>query len=1252
MTRFELTDRQRGFRDLAVRAWCIAGDLLLVLDEERLRVFDVVDLDAPLLLGELGVTGNALDCDMDRAVVANWDSYDAGLYDVSLAQPNAPVIANASDVYPAAVRLLGRYVYANEFLALAAIDLEAPDDDPVYAPGFELLGFATPLRVGDTLLVPIADNLARIDISQAMAPGDIELEPVEGLEAGGFLSGDTLCAGDLVGLSVADRTTFELRELRPAAGPVRGGNWLSVLGTGFAPSDTVQFDGAAVPTQYVSESVLTALVPERPSDELATADVTVQSGERQSAVELYTYDPGQTIVVRSYFPTEGPIETDDLLIEFYGSGMQRIDRVMLGGVDATIDPAASDAYRLVVTAPRRSAPTVVDIVLSEGADERATFADGFTYTAKVTTEPVTDSTRGLLASNGRFVAYVGSRESRTVRLFETADDGTLTETADPVAAGSSVRALAFHGSRLFVLTGSLCSAYDVQQDGQPVAAGSIAVSGADVIFARGGRLYLAGSSLFRIHDASDLALLGELSDGFGFAYGDVRGGLLVANGYENLPQYGPSGTRLRVFDVAHPQSIAFLGASEAWSDAGRVWLGDRVYEMASVNTAWDWSDVTAPAEPTNFGDNHGGGFAMVAERLWTRATSASLQEFDLSDLLAAPTIHPMPYEFTEFLHFGDFVVLDHGPSTVQLRPVSATELLAVAPAEAAESETVRLSGVRLDRADEVRLDADDVTDLCTLVDPSTIDCVLPAEPAGPEHELSAYRDGVGVGAVGLTYDREVAVFAAFGSGPWTGGGDCLVVGRNLHTDLEVEFDGVPAEAMHQLLDSGHLLVTAPASGRLIGTVDVTIRDGAVELASIADGFRYTPLEIALGEPLADDLHAELVDGVAFGPGGLLWVGYRAADPTVAVARSLDVTDPAAPVERDLIAWDDSSTQLASRPVVHHGEVWIDARRLSRAEWVGTHWDTDVFGSVAPPNGWSVYWDQLVGRSRDDMKLTHLNLTPSVETRQGSQGGNLRASDRVGSAVLYAHDEYQGSGLLGWDIHHGELPVAPLPDGHWIEGTGGIVVYGDRAYVTGDSDDGPVLAVDDRAPLFATPPTAPLYLDPPLALPDESGNDLVMDGAYLYVPLKDRTARAYQVVDGADLPEPAPERDIDLGLDPVVDIAKQGRELYVVQYGTPKVFVFPLPAGEQLTVAGAVPGLAAENDIVSVTGGGFDGDAEVRLDYGSRVEPLLPESVRVTDAMSLMFAMPACTAAEVATVQVRNPVPGADWVGDVTVECVE
>lgn len=180
--------------------------------------------------------------------------------------------------------------------------------------------------------------------------------------------------------SDADTFTYTNRpvvySVTPAAGPVAGGNTVTVRGAGFGDAPAVTFGSvAATDVQVVSDSELTAVVPAATAS--GSVDVTVTSAAGTSTVtESDSYAFVLAPTVTAVAPSSGPA-AGGTTVTVTGTGFTGATKVEFGGRPAGSLHVDSDT-QLTATSPSGSGTADV-VVLGPGGSSATSSADSFSY---------------------------------------------------------------------------------------------------------------------------------------------------------------------------------------------------------------------------------------------------------------------------------------------------------------------------------------------------------------------------------------------------------------------------------------------------------------------------------------------------------------------------------------------------------------------------------------------------------------------------------------------------------------------------------------------------------------------------------------------------------------------------------------------------------------------------------------------------------------------------------------------------------
>ncbi|MTD14456.1 choice-of-anchor G family protein [Nakamurella sp. YIM 132087] len=188
--------------------------------------------------------------------------------------------------------------------------------------------------------------------------------------------------------------------LSPAAGPITGGQLVTVTGTGFVPGATsVTIDGTVIPAAGVTVSSPTSLTFVTPAHAAAAVDVTVDTPNGTTAPLTYTYLPTPTAA--SIAPDTGELAGGYPAV-ITGTGfVPGVTTVTFDG--ATLVPAVNaGGTTATITVPAGTVAGVpVAVVVTNGPGSTAAPLE-FTYAAPSITAstPVSPGTSSLITGSG------------------------------------------------------------------------------------------------------------------------------------------------------------------------------------------------------------------------------------------------------------------------------------------------------------------------------------------------------------------------------------------------------------------------------------------------------------------------------------------------------------------------------------------------------------------------------------------------------------------------------------------------------------------------------------------------------------------------------------------------------------------------------------------------------------------------------------------------------------------------------------
>jgi hypothetical protein len=236
--------------------------------------------------------------------------------------------------------------------------------------------------------------------------------------------------------SAADEYTYDpkptVTSLSPTSGPVTGGTTVTITGTGFTTTSTVDFGttGAARTVTVVSATEITAVAP--PGTGTVYVRVTTPGGRNLvTATGEYTFVPLPTVTGIS--PKAGPL-TAGTKVTITGTHLTGASAVDFGTAAATTVTIVS-ATKATAVAPAGSAGTVNVTVTTLGGTSAVSAADEYTYDP-VPTVTSLSPTFGT-ATGGTTITITGSGFTST----STVDFGTTAAPIVTVASATEITAV-------------------------------------------------------------------------------------------------------------------------------------------------------------------------------------------------------------------------------------------------------------------------------------------------------------------------------------------------------------------------------------------------------------------------------------------------------------------------------------------------------------------------------------------------------------------------------------------------------------------------------------------------------------------------------------------------------------------------------------------------------------------------------------------------------------------------------------------
>jgi sugar lactone lactonase YvrE len=355
-----------------------------------------------------------------------------------------------------------------------------------------------------------------------------------------------------------DRPTVS--RVSPAAGPVAGGNTVTITGTNFVSGATVHLGAsAATSVTFKSATQLTATVP---SASPGTVDVTVttQGGTSPaSSADRYTYDATPTVTGVS--PNGGPI-TGGNTVTITGTNFVSGATVHFGSKAGTSVNVPSSTT-LTAVAPTGSDGTVDVTVSTPGGSSATSSADKYAYTPQAGAVFGVDS--GSTTGSGQLVQMLPSGAQTTLASGLNDPSGVGVDAAGDVfvvlfnsyvveypADGSAQRTLAGNGypeslavdpqGDVFVGNGSGVQEYPAG-GGQVTLAQNLAYAPGLAVDSRGDVFAseYSGGAVLEVHpNGTQTTVAGGLNSPQGLAV-DLKGDVFIAEHGSNHVVKVPAG---------------------------------------------------------------------------------------------------------------------------------------------------------------------------------------------------------------------------------------------------------------------------------------------------------------------------------------------------------------------------------------------------------------------------------------------------------------------------------------------------------------------------------------------------------------------------------------------------------------------------------------------------------------------------------------------------------------------------------------
>ncbi|MGA8415347.1 MAG: IPT/TIG domain-containing protein [Candidatus Dormiibacterota bacterium] len=192
-----------------------------------------------------------------------------------------------------------------------------------------------------------------------------------------------------------------IASVTPAAGPLTGGQTVTVTGSGFAPGMSVTIGGTSVTPTGVSATSFTFITPAELAGSVPVQVTTSFGSSALTPADRYTY--GTLPVITSVTPSAGPV-TGGQTVTVTGSSFVVGMTATIGGIVVT--PRAVSAASFTFTTPAEAAGTVQVRVTTLIGATAISPADEYTYVTQPVISTVTPSAGPV--TGGQTVTVTGS----------------------------------------------------------------------------------------------------------------------------------------------------------------------------------------------------------------------------------------------------------------------------------------------------------------------------------------------------------------------------------------------------------------------------------------------------------------------------------------------------------------------------------------------------------------------------------------------------------------------------------------------------------------------------------------------------------------------------------------------------------------------------------------------------------------------------------------------------------------------------
>ena len=631
-------------------------------------------------------------------------------------------------------------------------------------------------------------------------------------ESAGAVDITVTTPGGISANSANDHYTYAaaptVTSVNPSAGPTGGGTSVTINGTSLSLASTVKF-GATNATGFTINSA-TSITATAPAESAGAVDITVTTPGGTSATsanDQFTYAAVPTVT--SVSPSAGPTG-GGTSVTINGTNLSLASAVKFGAANAS-GFTINSATQITATAPAGSAGTVDITVATPGGTSATSINDNYRYAAVPTVTAVSPSAAPTAGGNSvtitgtNFVGASAVKFGTTNATFTIVSATQITATAPAESAGTVDITITTPGG-----TSATSASDHYTYAGTPTVTGLAPnagpLGGGTTVTITGTNLSLASAVKFGATDASGVTVVSATKITATAPAAALAGTVDVTvttpggtSATTAADQYtytnGPSVAAISPTSgpTAGGTSVTITGANLA---SAAVKFGSNT-AMISSNTATQIVAV-APAGSAGAVDvtvTTAGGTSAAS--LADRYTYAGPPTVTGVSPTSGPTLGGTAVTITGTNLDNPSAVKFGGANAAVVTPISATQIIAVAPAGSAGAQDVRVTTPG-------GTSATSSADRFTFVPPPTVTGVSPS------------------------------------SGPAAGGTSVTITGTDFTGASAVHF-GASQAASFSVINTTQITATSPAGA---GTADVTVTTpSGTSATGAADQFTYDAAKI-------------------------------------------------------------------------------------------------------------------------------------------------------------------------------------------------------------------------------------------------------------------------------------------------------------------------------------------------------------------------------------------------------------------------